>query len=206
MELDDLKAKTREIKAPGADGAAGGRGEDKLLGAIREADERLRHEARKATPLHAVAGLAFLAGGVLSVRSVSPAGSSSLHLVVLGGVFLLLAALLAAKARSLARMDYSKPVKTFLAEAERRYRFLRPSELVYSVPLLLLLAATGGRVLLDRLVPRYVGVDGRGVVIALYAVFFLAVCGMGYYFTYQNWQRANGRIWADIRRTREEME
>ena len=60
--------------------------------------------------------------------------------------------------------------------------------------------------LLERLVPRYVAVDGRGVVIALYAVFFLAVCGMGYYFTYQNWQRANGRIWADIRRTREEME
>jgi hypothetical protein len=122
------------------------------------------------------------------------------------GVFLLLSLLLAAKARSLGQMDYSRPVTAFLAEAEKRYRFIGPAELAYSIPLLIVLAVTGGRVAVDMLVPRYIGAEDLGSVVLGYAVFFLTVCGLGYYFTYRNWQKAKGRIWSDIRRMRQEMQ
>jgi hypothetical protein len=206
VELDDMKAKAREITAP-AGGRAGEGEADGLLRAIRAADERAAGEARKATPFYAIAAAAFLAGGGLTLASVTPAaGSRALHFGVLGGVFLLLALLFRGKVRSLARTDYSRPVKVFLAEAERRYRFMRPVDLAYAIPLLLVLALTGGRLVVGRLVPRYVEVDDAAIVVWAYALFFLAVCGLGCYFTYRNWQKENGAIWAEIRRMRREME
>jgi hypothetical protein len=85
--------------------------------------------------------------------------------------------------RALRAVDYSSPVKTFLAESEKRYRFIRPIDLSYSIPLLIVLAVTGGLFLADALVPRYVGEGGRGTVLLVYGAFFVAVCGMGYYFS-----------------------
>lgn len=209
MELDDLKAKVRGITAPSDQESkgAGGGGADGLLAVIRAADERAASRARKAKPFYAIAAVTFLAGSALTLGSLAPAaGSRALHMAVLGGIFLLVGFLLHARARSLARMDYSRPVKEFLAGAEQRYRFMRPVDLSYSIPLLLVLALTGGRLVLDVLIPRYVGPGDAAVVVWAYAAFFLGVCGFGYYATYRNWRKEHAAIWAEIRRMREEME
>jgi hypothetical protein len=97
-------------------------------------------------------------------------------------------------------------VKTFLAETEKRYRFMRPVDLSYSIPLLLVLAVTGALALLDVLVPRYVSASHRGALLVGYGVFFAAVCLAGYCFTYKNWKRDNGEILAQIARMRQELE
>lgn len=207
MELDDLKAKTREIVAPSDHRGAEGRLPDELLRDIQGMDERTAKQARRAKPLYASAAAAFLAGSALTLFSVAPAaGPRAMHLAVLGAVFLVVVVLLHSKARAIARIDYSKPVTEFLADAERRYRPMRAVELSYAIPLLLLLALTGGRLVVAVFIPRYIDPGRAAVVIMVYAAFFLLVCGLGCYFTYKNWQRESRAILVEIRRMRQEME
>lgn len=209
MDLGNLKKMAQEVKAPQiADGGAADRssGTDSLLQAIKAADETECRRSRKAMPFYLIAAVLYGVGCVsFFLGSSSGSPSRAIHLGVLAAIFLLLSILILMKLHSIRALDYSMPVRTFLAETENRYRYLRLSELCYMIPLLLVLAVTGGAFVVDALIPRYFLESRRAHVLAVYSLYFAAVCCMGFYFSYRNWKRDKGGIFADIRRMRREL-
>jgi hypothetical protein len=73
-------------------------------------------------------------------------------------------------------MDYSLPVRLFLAGAVQRYRFVRLLDLCHSIPLLIVLAVTGGFSVVESLIPYLFGESETVNVLGGYGAFFAAVC------------------------------
>jgi hypothetical protein len=209
MDLDDVKKMAREVKAPqiaGRVAADASGGTDGLLQAVMAADETECRQTRKAFPFYLIAAALYAVGCVsFFLGSSSGSPSRAIHFGVLAAIFLLLSILMLRKLHSIRALDYSMPVRGFLAETECRYRFLRFSDLWYVIPLVLVIAVTGGLAVVDALIPRYFLESQRALVLAVYGLFFAAICCMGYYFSYQNWKRDKGGILEDIRRMRREL-
>jgi hypothetical protein len=209
MDLDDVKKMAQEVKAPqiaGRVAADASGGTEGLLQAVMAADETECRQTRKAFPFYLIAAALYAVGCVsFFLGSSSGSPSRAIHLGVLAAIFLLLSILMLRKLHSIRALDYSKPVRAFLAETEGRYRFLGGLELWYTIPLLLVIAVSGGLYVVDALIPRYYMASRRAPVLAIYCLFFVAVCCMGYYFSYQNWKRDKGGIFEDIRRMRREL-
>jgi hypothetical protein len=109
------------------------------------------------------------------------------------------------KGRCFARVDYAAPAQAFLAAAVRRYRFWPVEEMLFALPLLLILGAGGGwTVWLTAL--KYFSRDGTCLAMAGYVVFFLGVCVFGWIASRKQWQRESAALLADIERRRRELE
>ena len=150
-------------------------------------------------PLFGEGGSAFLG---------APSGSAAraMHFGVLAIVLMVVSLLLLKKLRGARELDYSAPVRIFLRETENRYRFIGPAELWYSIPLLAVLAVTGGLCVVDACIPHLFKESQIEPLLAAYGLFFAAVCALGYYFTYKDWKRGRGRILEDVRRMRHALE
>jgi hypothetical protein len=58
----------------------------------------------------------------------------------------------------------------------------------------------------DAFVPRYFGASQIRPLLVAYGLFFVSVCGMGFFFTYKNWKREKGMILEEVRRMRQALE
>jgi hypothetical protein len=210
MDLDNLKKLAKEVKAPQSSGggaAEASSGTNVLLQAIQANDERECRQTRQAFPLYLAAAMIFAVGGAaFFVGSSSGSPSRAIHMGMLATILMLVSILLLKKLHSIRAQDFSAPVHDVLAESEKRYRFIRPLDLWYSIQLLLVLAVTGGSSVIDSLIPRYFMETQRTTILTAYSCFFAVVCCMGFYFSYKNWKRDKGGIYQDIRRMREELE
>jgi hypothetical protein len=210
MELDKLKEMAREVKAPhfvrGETAGAPG-GAEALLQAIRQNDERECKRVRKALPFFLVAAALFALICLLFMLGPAPISTArAAHYGTLALVFMVVGSLSIKKLHDARELDYSAPVRTFLQQTENRYRFFGLPELCYSIPLLAALAVTGGFFIVDAFVPRYFGESQIQPLLVAYGLFFLSVCGMGFFFTYKNWKRDKGVIRAEVRRMRQALE
>jgi hypothetical protein len=207
MELDNLKQTLRHVRAPepgGGGGSLGPAGTDSLLGIIKATDQREYRQIRKALPFYLVAAAVFALGCVVGLAGA--VSSRAVHLGVLAAILLLLSILALRRLGSIRGLDYAAPVRLFLVQTENRYRFIRPVDLAYSIPLLLVLGTTGGFAVVDSLIPRRLAESQLPLLLTVYGLFFAAVCSMGVYFTYKNWKRDKGRVFDDVRRIRRELE
>jgi hypothetical protein len=210
MDLDSMKRASKEIRAPqmAIIGAAGASNEaDTLLRRIQVTDEREQRQMRKALPLYLVAASTYALACIATfVGSSSGSAERATHFGVLAAIFMTVGALMLRNIHTIRRLDYSLPVHEFLAGTLQRYRFMRLLDLCYSIPLLIVLAVTGGFFIVSVMVPQYFEASKTVAVVIVYAIFFAGVCCMGFYFTYKNWRRDKGGIFEEIQRIRRELE
>ncbi len=208
METDEWKERTRSVTAPTGTSHGHRSSTDDLIRALREADAAESRLLRKAQPLLAVTAgaflIVFLIMTFLPVRDVL--GSQIDLFGLLTFIFLLQLVLLRKRRRILQRQDYGEPVRIFLSKAQQRYRFMRPTELLYAIPLLLLLGIAGGIFVVDWYARRVQSADHSGTVLAIYVAFFLIVCAAGFFFTFRDWSAAKKDLFVRIGQMRDDLE
>lgn len=211
MNLDDIKGKAQQVKAPPigrADRDSGPRSLDDLVARLRAADDRTRGGMRKAVPLYAIATACFLFVFVIGAWLPPKPWSvgRALFSGVLSGIYLLLTMGLFRQLRRLKEIDYAAPTRQFLAAAEQRYLFMRFKEYLASGIGCVLLGVVAGFFLVERMIPRYIDPEHRTLMIVLYAVSYLGLCTAGFVFTYRNWKRDKRALWLETRRMLAELD
>ena len=205
MDLNDMRDELRKIKAPetqsGAPGPVGGNVDD-LIERLKkhEADEQAKLKQSRVLSLVAAGGMGLAFLGVFLSQSEPLFGPRVLHRGVLLAAFLYLTLALRRKMWVLSKVDYTQPAWSFLEAAERRYAFMRPRDYIVMFVGLLFLGVGSAPYVLRLFLSRYVDPRHCPVVIALYCLFYLLVCAMGFYFTYQNWKRDKAPLLEEIRR------
>jgi hypothetical protein len=119
---------------------------------------------------------------------------------VLLAVFLYITLGLRKKLWELSKVDYTRPARSFLEEAERRYVFMSFRDYLVALVGLVLLGCASAPYVVGLFLSRYVDARHCSAVIVLYCLFYLLVCAMGFYFTYQNWKRDKAPLLEEIRR------
>jgi hypothetical protein len=204
MDWNDMRDELRKIKAPPmrADPPESPGAADDLIQRLktREAEEQAKLKQSRflfvvATGLmgSVFAGLCLLPPGPLHALRV-------LHQGVLLAAFVYITLGLRKKLWELSKVDYTRPARSFLEEAEQRYVFMSFRDYLVAFVGLLLLGIASAPYVVGLFLSRYVDPRHYPVVIALYCLFYLLVCAMGFYFTYQNWKRDKAPLLEEIRR------
>lgn len=194
MNLDEFKPLTKGVTAP----ASAPSGDTNLGNFIAELHARDQRERRRWLGMALIlfpVGLVFAASG----REQRPGTG----LVGLGILFV--AAYMSLKGRWFGRVDYTAPVRDFLAAAARRYHFWRAQDVVLVVPLLLTLGLGGGLTLWLTAV-KYLSPGGTLLALAGYVVFFVALCVFAGIVSWKKWQQESAVLLAEIRRRQRELE
>jgi len=213
MTLNDLKERAQAGKAPSGSepestGVAGsGAG---LIAELKAADEMHVAMLRRARLFLVVATgifiVAFLATWLSAETSAGPGGLRLFQLGGLAVIYIFVSLLYAFRLRQLSRIDHSQPVLAFLAEAEARYTFLRPSDwllIVFGLPFVGALSGAGSIPYLSRIMKF---ADAYWPMTYYYAAFILVVAGFGLYFTRKNWAKDRAPLLRQIREARHELE
>jgi MFS family permease len=204
MDWNDMRDELRKIKAPQAQSnpqepTDGG---DDLIARLKTHDAAERERLRQSRLLFGVAvgfiGLVFV--GTWFVPSGPLYGPRLVHQGVLLAAFVYITLALRKKLWELSKVDYTRPVRAFLEEAERRYVFMSVRDYLVAFVGLLLLGIASAPYVVGLFLSRYVDPRYYPVVIVLYCLFYLLVCVMGFYFTYQNWKRDKAPLLEEIRR------
>ena len=175
MEIDDLKERYRQVAAPGGgDRPQGDHALNGLIDRLKALDAADLRILRRSFVFFAVAGVFYLALFVLTFIA-PPDDRPEYHRVVLGLIAFALTLIgfrIRQKVRELTAVDYGEPVLEFLRKAERRIRFVRVEDLVYVIPLSLVLAVAatlGFMAAAERYFPsldRIVAVEIMAVIVA----------------------------------------
>jgi CDP-diglyceride synthetase len=211
MELDEMKAQLSQVKAPAASagrlGTAGTQAGD-LIRRLQELEAQEQRRLRTARVLSGVAAALFSV--VVAVPFLDPKVSMSgprvLYGAVLAAVFALQVALASLRLLRLSRLEYSRPAREFLAEAEGRYVFYTPGAAAIALVGLAVLGVSAGAYVVDGLLPRYLPRVDPGVGLAGFAGAYLLLCLLGLYFTWGNWRRDRAPLLAQIRQARAALE
>jgi hypothetical protein len=194
MELDDFKG----IKLPLAGNLAGN--EDEIIMDLLKKVEANNTKQRKQ---------AIYFGGLLVVMAViylalERNGDSlySTGMLLLGVGFLSGAVYMFMKSRALKGSLYSLPVTEFLAVAEKRLTYFRLSDWLTIIPILLVLGAGGGMVLISRLL-NYT--SNLPLLISIWVVFFTGLIIFGYFAGRKNWEKEHGSLINEIRKIKADM-
>lgn len=98
--------------------------------------------------------------------------------------------------RKIRKVDYFSPTTVFLAEAEQRYRYMKPSDWLVVIPLLIIFI-TGGGMVVQASFERYFG-DSL-VPLFIYLGIMLITVAFGSWAGYKNWKGNKGRMLEKIR-------
>jgi hypothetical protein len=210
MDLNGIKSKAQQVKAPPIGSGAGAhtaRSLDDLTAQLRAADQRERGGLRKAAPLYAIASALFLF--VFVVRTwLLPQPQPAVDLLFWGslvGIYVLLTIGVLWRLHRLADIDYASPMRQFLTTAERRCCFMRPWDYLIAGVGCLLLGSAAGPYVVNLMTQRYFGPEHRALLIVAYCVFYAGLCVMGFVFTYKNWTRGRRPLWLGVRQTLAEL-
>lgn len=204
MEPNDVKKQLQNVLAPATGRPIlGGEAHDldNLVAAMRAVDLQDRRTLwLSMTFLLAVGVFCALLFGLTGIAP--PDDSPSLHRVVLltfALVFLSIGLLLRRKSRGLNRVDYSEPVLTFLAAAERRCRFVRPEDFLFAIPFLVLLGITCSAAVMLAM-KRYLPAWDPAWGLAACCILFPLSAATGYWFGLLNWRKKRQPLLQQIQR------
>jgi hypothetical protein len=126
----------------------------------------------------------------------------STGMLLLGVGFLSGAVYMFMKSRALKGSLYSLPVTEFLAVAEKRLSYIRISDWLVIIPILLLIGAGGGIVFTSRLL-NYT--SNLPLLISIWVVFFAGLIIFGYFAGRKNWEKEHGSLINEIRKIKADM-
>jgi len=206
MNLDDWKDRAREVKAPGTGTGGprpGGRSLDGLIRTLKAEDDSDRKRLRRTAIFFSILGVAyvllFALTWILPPDPPPSPGMSRLALTLAFLFFLLIGWVSATRSRRLAGIDYAGPMRSFLDEAEHRYRFLNGRDLGAFVPIFLLTAALiwfASRNAFERYLPGVAPSLATLVPILVLA----AACVAGVVLGRRRWAKKRAPILDEIRR------
>lgn len=194
MELDDFK--TGKIPAGSNEVTYN---QQEIEGLITRIQANFKKQKRVsiyfAVVLIAMAGLYF---------SIHEKGNPILNLgfALLSIGFILGALYLYLKSRLLSDAMYFLPLTEFLNAAEKRLQYMRLSDWLIVIPLLLLLGTGGGIVLVNRLL-NYT--DNLNLLIIIWVVFFTGLCVFGTWAGRGNWRREHGALLSEVMKLKETL-
>jgi len=194
MNLDEFKSLAKGVSAPTSTPSS-----DSNLGTfITEMRTRDQQERRR---LMGMALIYFSVGIVFTGAALGrPPGSQ-----LIGVGFVLIALYAGLKGRWFGRVNYAAPAREFLAAAARRYQFWRATDLLYAIPLLLIILAGGG-LTVWRIAQRYFSAPHVPLVLAAYVVFIAAVCVFGFIQGRKLWQQQSAGVLEEIHRRQQELQ
>jgi hypothetical protein len=209
MDLDSLKEDRKRITAPAIGTHTGGLGTrllDDLIEQLKEADEKERRMLRRALPFWIVAAviftitfiLAFIPGDLVLNRST---------LLIRGMLMVLyvcIAVALGFKVRSIRKIDYTEPVRSFLSKAAKRQAFMSIGWSVFAFGATMLLAYAASFYIREVL-ERYFGIVNPVPAIAGTLVFTAGVYAFGMWATWKNWKREKEQIWLQVNEMMDEL-
>jgi hypothetical protein len=192
----------------GNGGTSVGPAEDLII-ALKAADQKQKRMLRMGTTLFAIATAAFFLIFVLSFRDPARGGVAwEQSMLQKGGlvlIYILVTAFYIFGLQKLSRIDYAAPVRTFLEQAELRYRFMKPSDwtlAIVGLVVVCVISTMGSVPYLSRLfgfgdnhVPMYI----------IFPLFILLVAVLGFYFTKKDWERERAGLWHQIKQMQEEL-
>lgn len=201
MDLNELKGQVKKVKAPvPGGGSLDDRPVDDLVAVLKAEDAKDARTFRRSMVFFAIAGIFYV--GVFVLTWIAPPDESpNLHRVMLsmfGFVFLSLGIYSRMKWRELAGVMYTEPVRHFLVDAERRYRFLSVRELMVLVPYLVILTITCTVALMTGFERYLPGLD-PAVGLLICSVFFPAMWAAGFALGWREWRRRKEPLLKAIR-------
>jgi len=125
---------------------------------------------------------------------------SGFGILVLG--FVLILGFMFWKYLAYKKIDYTAPSIIFLKKASQRYRFMPVSELIISVPLLMILV-TGGAIIVYSSFNRYF--PGSYIPLIIYFIIMASAVVVGFWASYKNWKRDKGPVLEKIRQMQQEF-
>jgi hypothetical protein len=148
--------------------------------------------------------ISFGALGIVYLTSISRnTGLMKTGYVLLGSGFLLMEIYFFTKYRIRKKTDYAAPALEFLRQAEQRYAFWSPSDLLVSLPLLLAMGLGGGLIVYASFQKYF---PGSIIPSIIYILIFCAAVAVGSWAGRKQWVQNNKPIYEKIRKMREEFE
>jgi hypothetical protein len=204
MDVDNLKDSMRALRAPAGSCAEPGVPLDNLVAVLKTADEKQMLMLRRMRVLFAV-GTALFAVALVAA-AIGAVEERLLQMGVMLGMYLLVTVLCVVGIRKHARVNYGVPACEFIKQAERRYRFMRPSDWVIQIVGLGIVGAASGVAFVPYLSRVFGFGDSTSPMWFFFALFFLGVAVMGEYFTWKNWSRDRAPVWRRIRQVQQGLE
>jgi hypothetical protein len=169
---------------------------DALIGELKEHDQQDRKALRYIMIMFCALFTVYIAGmnlqkGIMKDGYALLAGGFALSLV-----FFLL------KFLRQRRISYTDPVLVFLKNAEVRYTFWPLTEMIVSVPLLLLMGFGGGVIVYGSMNKYF---PGSPAPLVIYAIIYLAAIGVGSWAARKLWVKNKKPVFDKIRRLRQEF-
>jgi hypothetical protein len=212
MDLDELKNRTRAVRAPVLTPAGAvdpGRVADDLISRMKAEDARDAKSLRGMMMFFGVAG-AFMTALFTLTWLFPPDQDPNVHrilLALMGLLFLSFGAMHRAKSRELSGIDYTRTVRSFLDDSERRYRFCPLRGLSFTIPylvLLLVLLATSA-VSWIHAMHRYFPAMEDSTGIILFCALMIVAGVIGLISGRKDWRKRKAPILEELRRMKAEL-
>jgi len=212
MDLDDLKNRTRSVRAPALTPAGTGdpgQAADDLIGRIKAEDAKDAKALRGMMIVFGIAG-AFMTFLFALTWLFPPDQDPNLHrilLALMGLLFLSFGAIHRAKSRELSGIDYTRTVRSFLDDSEKRYRFVALTDLSFTIPylvLLLFLLATSGVSWINAMHRYFPAMeDSTGIIV--YCALIVVSGVIGLIVGRKAWRKRKAPILEELRRMKAEL-
>jgi hypothetical protein len=203
MDLDELKRRAKEVKAPLGRGAAGnsaGGGLERLIAVLGAEEERDRKRARRMMIFFGLASVFYCALFTLTwiFPPDDPPARSRLALGIFTAVFFGFAVAGWRNWRALTDRVRGESVRAALERAERSYSFIQPGAAILALPVLLVLTL-GGLSGWTGAAARYFPSADPAHVMGAFWVFWGAGVALGGLFGWLDWKKRRSGIRDEVR-------
>jgi hypothetical protein len=197
MELDDFKQKTGNRPMPEINGSPSD--QSNLNNFIEELKAKDAAQ-RKKVLVFIIVFFVFIAVYSSSMSLHLGGMRTGFSILVLG--FLLILGYMSWRFLRLKNVDYTAPTATFLMEAEKRYKFMTPTDWIITIPLLMILI-TGGSVIVHSTFLRYF--PDSYLPLVIYLCIMAGVVTVAFLAGFSDWKKKNGKVIERIRLMKKEF-
>ncbi len=210
MDLNDLKERTQQFKAPEDYLIISKEKEemiDNFIEKLKIEDANERKKIKTSMVFYIIAavifGIAFLIS-VFTIIHADSAGTGNFR-GVLSLFFWLIVFLSFKKINQLKKIVYDEPIKTFLDKAEKRYKFYGMESWIISTVGLIALYVAAMMFVVPYLQVIF-SIESKLTMLILFTLFYMGVCIAGFYFTYKDWERGKKSFWLTIKKMKQELD
>lgn len=209
MDLDELKQRAKEVKAPligGAGGMSSGGSLDRLIAVLAAEEERDRKRARRMMIFFAIASVFYCALFTLTwiFPPDDPPARSRLALAIFTAVFFGFALAGWRSWRAATDLVRGESVRAALERAERRYSFMQPGVAILALPVLLVLTV-GALSGWTGAAARYFPAADPALVMGVFWIFWGVGLALGGLFGWLDWRKRRSGIRDEVRRMLREL-
>jgi len=194
MNLDEFKSVTKGVTAPRGTPSSD-TNLDSFITKMRSRDQQERRRLMGMALIYLSVGIVFT-GAPLSRQPASG---------LIGAGIVLVALFAGLKGRWFGRVDYAAPTRDFLAAAERRYQFWRATDVLYVIPLLLVMVVGGG-LTVWQIAQKYFSQPHIPLVLAAYGLFVVSVAVFGFVQGRKVWRQKSAGFLEEIQRRQQELQ